>query len=252
MFTLLVWWSLTLSVTMSDDAVPPDVQAARKARFNSDIIKLCSIPHVAHLRPIAQGIGLYTHVAGPKTAILNPHFDFVDNTDREVSLLPLGGPRRIQPHQSRDAPNSELRALYKEVEDAVKAEEKIWSDQRAAAVERGESERDAYRMTLDTLKRKYGDVVAPSPAFAQLQQHYGNRVPRRHSGATDITSGGPLSENEGSSATNSELRRKSTGNVAMPASNTNVIRRGSGSVNIYNMDRDPRLRGRGGTSLWRG
>src|SRR5690242_21693818 len=123
---------------MSHDATTSDVRAVRKARFNSDIVELCSVPHVAHSRPIAQGIGLYTHVAGPKTATLNPHFDFVDNTDREVALLPLGGPSRIQPNKTREPQDEEGAALYKEVANAVKDEEKIRSDQRAAAAELGE------------------------------------------------------------------------------------------------------------------
>lgn len=229
---------------MSHDAIPPDVRAVRKARFNSDIIKLCSVPHVAHSRPIAQGIGLYTHVAGPKTVKLNPHFDFVDNTDREVALLPLGGPRRIQPNKNREPLDEEVAALYNEVANAVKDEEKIWNDQRAAAAARGEPPRDAYRVTLDTLKKKYGDDDAPPPAYAELQQHYNNQDARRHSEVAGSTSGGPSKERRVSFPASPELRRRSTGNAAVPGSDANKEQQRRRSSNTYDVNRDPRLRRR--------
>ncbi|KAJ4992778.1 hypothetical protein SVAN01_01824 [Stagonosporopsis vannaccii] len=229
---------------MSAEAMPPDVRAARKARFNSDIIELCSTPLVTHSCPIAQGIGLYTHVAGPKTATLDSHLEFVDSTDREIALLPLGGPSKIQPNKFREPLDKELAALYKQVEDAVKTEEKIWHDQRMAAVERGEPVGEAYRMTLDTLKKKYGHVVAFPPTSAALPQYRGDLDARKHLEASGCTNSGPSKDSRVSFTTVPELRRKSTGNLAMPGRNSNVERRGSGSINMYNQDRDPRLRGR--------
>ncbi|KAF3053671.1 hypothetical protein E8E11_010874 [Didymella keratinophila] len=153
------------------DAVLSDVQPTRKARVNSDIVKLCSTKRSMWARPSAQSIGMFTHVAGVKTVSKNPHASFCDQVDKEVALLPISGPRKVAPGKTREPPTRELAALYKELQDAVKAEEKIFEDQRAAAEGRGEAP-NAYNMSLDTLKSKYGTVNDP-PAQMSTQDNDG-------------------------------------------------------------------------------
>jgi hypothetical protein len=217
---------------MSVDPLPPDVQAMRKARINTDIIKLCSKPISVYLQPTAHGIGLYTHVAGPKTAKRNPHHYFADKDDGEVALLPLGGPGKIVPSKLREPPPKEVTAIYKVLQDAVKAEEKIWDDQRAAADARGDAVDEAYKMPLDTLKKKYGDVNTPIPESAHQDK-------RRHSEVSSTANTAASKERKDSFAQLSEFQRQSTTDVQKV---TDTARRGSGSRagNEYDVYRDPR------------
>lgn len=211
---------------MSSDLVPPDVRAVRKARMNSNIIKLCSTPKVASVGPVAQGIGLYTHIAGPKTATLSLDSESIDNTDREVALLPLGGPDKIQPNKFREPLNMELAALYKEMQDAVKAEEETWHDQRLAAIEKCEQPRD--ETSFSTLKKKYGASVS-----ATLQHYDKDRDPRRRSVVVENTNAEVAKKRRVSFAPEPEPRRKSTGNVFMPYRRPNAERRESVSGSVY-------------------
>ncbi|KAH6642814.1 hypothetical protein C7974DRAFT_386206 [Boeremia exigua] len=229
---------------MSNGPLPPDVQAVRKARWNSDMIKLCSTPKGIHTHPTAQGIGLYTHVAGPKTTRMNPHFASADSVDGEVALLTLGGPRQIRARRYREPPNAELMALYKELQDAVQAEEKIWSDQRIEAEKAGNSTKGVYRMSLDTLNKKYGDINARSAADAIPQVNDGDRDTRRHSGAATTTTGGSSRERRVSFASQPDSRRQTIGDILAARRNSISERRGSISSNEYHEDRDPRRRGR--------
>ena len=224
---------------MSVDPLPPDVQAARKARINSDIIELCSKPTGVHTTPTARGIGLYTHVAGPKTANRNPHHHFADRDDGEVALLPLGGPRKAAPSKPREPPYKELAALYKELQDAVKAEEKIYDDLGAAAGARGDAENDAYRMSLDTLKKKYGDVNASVPESVHSEN-------RRYSEISGTTNDEAPKRRKVSFAQLSEMRRESAASVPTATRDADPERRGSGSRmgNDYDVYRDPRRRRR--------
>ncbi|KAF1363879.1 hypothetical protein EJ07DRAFT_172781 [Lizonia empirigonia] len=228
---------------MSTDQLPPDVQAARKARINSDIIKLCSIKPI-YINPTAQGIGLYTHVAGPKTASQNPHFEYADNANGEVALLPLGGPRKIVPsNRPREPLREEVAAVYKELQDAVKAEEKIWSEMRAAADAKGKNVRDAYTMSLDTLKEKYGLVNTPQPESAN--QPTAQRYQRRHSEASSVADSGALKRLKTSNAPPSDLQRQNP-RTSNGGAQTKPERRPSATAtgNTYEASRDPRRQGR--------
>lgn len=231
---------------MSATPVHPEAHAVRKARINSDIVKLCASPRPLWTHPSAQGIGLFTHVAGTKTVPRNPHLSFGDQVDKEVALLPLGGPKKIAPSKTREAPDEELAALYRELQDAVVAEETIYNDQRAAAEERGEAPKDAYRMSLDTLKKKYGGVNDPPPEMSIPST---SREKRRHS---DLAS----SENDSTAKRKSrvtfapevESRRQSISSMSSASRETDGERRGSGSKPSNSSDhnpwRDPRRQGR--------
>ena len=219
---------------MSVDPLPPDVQAMRKARINTDIIKLCSQPIPVNSQPTARGIGLYTHVAGPKTAKRNPHHYFADRDDGEVALLPLGGPGKIVPSKLREPPHKEVTAIYKMLQDAVKAEEKTWNDQRAAANARGDAVNEAYKMPLDTLVKKYGDFNTSISKSA----HQGKR---RHSKVSSTANDNALKKWKARFAQLPELQRQNPTDVQKV---TDSGRRGSGSRagNEYDVYRDPRRR----------
>lgn len=229
---------------MSPDQLPPDVQAARKARINSDIIKLCSNKPI-YINPTAQGIGLYTHVAGPKTASQNPHFEYADN-DGEVALLLLGGPRKIVPsNKLREPLREEVAAVYEELQDAVKAEEQIWSEMRAAADAEGKNARDAYTMSLDTLKEKYGPINPPQPEGTR--QPTTQQYQRRNSAASSVADSAALKNLNTSTAAPADLQRQNplaSNGAAQPEPERRPSATATG--NTYEASRDPRRQGRRG------
>lgn len=186
--------------------------------------------------PSAQGIGLFTHVAGIKTVTNNPHASLCDQVDKEVALLPIGGPRKIAPSKIRESPNKELVALYKELQDAVRAEEKIFEKQRAVAEERGGMPKGAYRMPFDTLKKKYGTIIEPPLVIPPLGQPQGERRQSENTGGT--TDEPTKKKRKVNFAPESESRRHSISSM----SSTGTEKRGSGSstANDYDVHRDPR------------
>ncbi|KAF3034894.1 hypothetical protein E8E12_004341 [Didymella heteroderae] len=224
---------------MGADSVPPNARAARQARINSDIAKLCSTRRPMWAHPSAQGIGLFTHVAGVKTVPKNPHASFCDQVDKEVALLPIGGPTKIAPSETREPPSKELAALYKELQDAVRAEEKIFDDQKAVAEERGKAPKGAYRMSLDTLKQKYGSVDDPPPATSIPSRP---KDKRRHSEFAGSTTDEVAKKRRRTrSAPEVDLRRPSFSSVSSAGRDADAERRGSGSsANDYDVYRDPR------------
>lgn len=220
---------------MSNDLPPVDVISARKARVNNDLVKICSTPVPSYFVPSARGIGLFTHVAGPKTAGRNPHFAFTSKPDGEVALLPLGGPRKVKPRKPLDTANEEVAAVYKELQDAVQAEEKIWKDMRDKADARGEVANDAYKMSLETLKKKYGSVDAPEGVTPPLNHPEHNK--RRASEATSDTD---------DEAAKRRRTSQPSGDAPVGGTDADAERRGSTdrTGNIYEAYRDPRRRGR--------
>ncbi|KZM28854.1 uncharacterized protein EKO05_0008560 [Ascochyta rabiei] len=230
---------------MSTDPLPPEpleVQAARQVRIDSDIIKLCCKPKPPYTIPTVHGIGLYTHVAGPKIVQQNPHGIYADRDDGEVALLPLGGPHKILPSKSL---NKEVAAIYKKLQDAVQAEEKIWNDMRAAAEAKGEAAKDAYKMSLETLKKKYGDINTPTSESAKLQQDHSQQNKRRLSEAVGSGTDEVLKRRRVSFAQHSEARQQST-DVSMGGTGTHEEKqeRASKAGNMYEAYRDPRRQGR--------
>ncbi|KAJ4378846.1 hypothetical protein N0V86_005719 [Didymella sp. IMI 355093] len=224
---------------MGGDPVPPDAEAARKARINSSIITLCSTRRPMHAHPSAQGIGLFTHVAGIKTVPNNPHSALCDQVDKEIALLPLGGPKKIAPSRTREPPNKALAALYKELEYAVRAEEQIFNDQKAAAEDRGEAPKDTYKMSLATLRKKYGSLNDP-PAEMSIPSRPKDK--RRHSAYASSTADETAKKKRRVSfAPEVDLRRPSTSSVSSTGRDAEAERRGSGSTaNNYDAYRDPR------------
>jgi hypothetical protein len=224
---------------MGGDPVPPDAEAARKVRINSSIITLCSTRRPIYAHPSSQGIGLFTHVAGVKTVPKNPHSALCDQVDKEVALLPLGGPRKIAPSRTREPPNKALAALYKQLQDAVRAEEKIFNDQRAAAETRGEAPKDAYKMSLATLRDKYGGINdAPVETSVPSRPEPKRRHSEHASSTADETA---KKKRRVSFAPEVELQRQSISSVSSTGRDAEAERRGSGSsANNYDAYRDPR------------
>lgn len=149
--------------------------------------------------------------------------------------MPLGGPRKVAPSKTRESPNKELAALHKELQDAVRAEEKIFNDGRAAAEERGEAPKDAYNMSLDALKSKYGTINDPPSTMSMASRSKDKRRHSEHTGSTMDEAA--KKKTRASFAPGVDVRRHSIGSV----SSTGTERRGSGSTaNDYDIYRDPR------------
>ncbi|KAJ4313284.1 hypothetical protein N0V94_007010 [Neodidymelliopsis sp. IMI 364377] len=228
---------------MSNDALPPDAQAANKARINNDIIKFCSTPVPLYCTPSARGIGLYTHVAGPGTVSQNPHYKFASAPGGEIALLPLGGLHKAVPGEPQVSSDGEVTALYKELQDSVKAEEKIWEDMRNAAEARGESAKDAYTITLELLQTKYGSVQTEEGDVRPRLDH-SRQDKRRRSEPTNEASDGEAPKKRKTISLAELSIRRSSADATTDGTNLDAERRDSASRprNFYEADRDPRLR----------
>lgn len=74
------------------EPLSPDADAPRRARINKDLIEIFRRPCSADARPSMQGIGLYTHVAGPPvTPPQGPHMHYAPRDSNPV-FLHVGGP----------------------------------------------------------------------------------------------------------------------------------------------------------------
>ncbi|KAJ8115018.1 hypothetical protein OPT61_g3235 [Boeremia exigua] len=227
---------------MINESLPPDVQAARRSRMNSDIVKLCIRPRDPRTRSFAQGIGLYTHVAGSKASPNPPHLKFAEKANRKIELLPLGGPKRVQRSKFREARDKDLDAVYTELQNAVNAEEKNWSGQNDDELDEGEVS------SLDALREKYGkygDANAPAPATVARQQDGKEGDTQRVSAAKSDSNSEATKQKRVSFAPQSEPRRQGTGSGVMPHNTPGSDRRGTAAANNnYHIDRDPRRLGR--------
>ncbi|KAF2128891.1 hypothetical protein P153DRAFT_397112 [Dothidotthia symphoricarpi CBS 119687] len=118
--------------------LPPDVAEARKTRINEDLI-LCFARVKGPTPSSAQGIGLYTHIAGPHRK--------AQPTAADPEFLPIGGPRRIGRECGLEAETSaEIKNLWDEVQRVVGEEE--------GGVKAG--------MGVRELGRRYGALEVPA------------------------------------------------------------------------------------------
>jgi hypothetical protein len=98
---------------------PPAIDA-ESGRINSKILELCSKPAPANTNPTLIGVGLYTHVAQPRED---------SNSAPKPVFLPLGGLNKVQsirPINQQTQPDKEVAAVYKQLQEALEAEEKLW------------------------------------------------------------------------------------------------------------------------------
>jgi hypothetical protein len=160
--------------------------------------------------PLAQGIGLYSHVAAT-----------ADSSDRRAStnaiFLPLGGPRKLQKwQQAHDSLPNEIKQAWNQLQQALDNEE-------------GASRNAAHRTTSLTVQ--YGGLSAPENVVSTSLARTANR--ESHNVSTDDTN------------TNYLKRKRSSASIQQPIGRT--VGGPSTSVtkrrHFYEADRDPRRRG---------
>jgi hypothetical protein len=193
--------------------LPLDVEEARKARVNRDLINLLNAPAKSNGPTTIQGIGLYTHVAAPKSA--------ESEKPSNPVFLPIGGPNRLRmPTDALEPPMGE------EVM-------KVWEELEAAVDEEGKhmGQND---MALEELKKRYGVVDMPEKS-------------------TDATNGTSVSaETVHTPHTQAQFQRaleylRKLSSVAAASKDTtmggtNEEHKEATRGNMYHEDRDPRKR----------
>ena len=223
----------------------------REVRINSRILELCSKPAPDKTNPTLIGVGLYTHVAQPRED---------SNSAPRPEFLPLGGLNKVQsirPINQQTQPEKQVAAVYKQLQGALEAEEKIWKKHNDPVGQRRDSSHDTSEPSIATLKKKYGDPVI-SGAMSKLSIRDVS-AKRRH---CEIAGGSskadePQQKRKMSLAELTELRRKSAGDIGKSTGDTGksagdidifgnpkVTRRGSESKNTYDKERDPRRKGK--------
>jgi hypothetical protein len=219
---------------------PPahNAENGHKVRINSEILELCSKPAPPGTNPTLIGVGLYTHVAQPRKD---------SNPALKLEFLPLGGLNKVQSTKlinQQTQPDKEVAAVYRQLQKAVQAEEKICMKHGYTAGQRRDSLHDTSEPSIATLKRKYGDPVTSGAKSELAIRNVSTK--RRHS---EITGSGsskadePQQKRKMSLAQITELRRKSAGDIDI-FGNSKVTRRVSESKNMYDEERDPRRKGK--------
>lgn len=210
-------------------SLPPDVEEARKARINRELIGLLNAPASSNSGPTSiQGIGLYTHVAAPPSS---------DGSNANPVFLPIGGPNRI-----RKDPNAIEAPLDEEVK-------RVWQKLEAAV---NEEEKHAGRndMSLEDLKERYGVLDAPNGATEpepepdteavqtwQSQQQFQQALAQLRR----ISQGAAKSKD----AVMSGMDEEGKGETSAAATASSALSNGTSSTtkgNVYDEGRDPRKR----------
>lgn len=215
-----------------------------QARINSTITKLCSSIAPSNTDPTLTGTGLYTHAVRSTKAAKGSRWGFTDKTGRQVDLLPIGGPNRYQPTKFQQELDREVAAVYQELQDAVEAEEKLSGEHKSAANQTKRALGDVPEPSINALKVKYGSLYATQLDDAMSGLVIGDGAKRRHSDVVGETTNAPKQRKRVSFALEAEPRQRSAGDVSATGRDDEAMRRGSGSRNEYNIDRDPRRRGR--------
>jgi hypothetical protein len=204
----------------SPEPLPPDVAAARKTRINMDLIEIFNIPCPPGTIASTQGIGLYTHVAGPPPPA--PKYPHEKYKKVDPVFLPIGGPIVFKRAGPIGVPIDEaVKKTWREVEAAVVEEEKH--------IGQGDT-------SIEQLKTRYGALEVPSGDRSNVQPQV-QALAQAHpqllqllgqlSGIAMTGGGSALDDVNGKME---QERRASIG----------VTRTG----NLYEEDRDPRRRGR--------
>ncbi|KAF2826553.1 hypothetical protein CC86DRAFT_370511 [Ophiobolus disseminans] len=228
----------TTTTATKPERLPPDLEAARKTRINSELIEVFKRSCPVDTTPSIQGIGLYTHVAPPAPPPapppLFPHMHCTQKSANPV-FLQIGGPARISKEVSvLEAPVSEeMKRGWKAVQEAMDTEmEHV-----------GTTELD-----IGSLNERYGAshgnansrlLPQPQPQYQQIMNHLQDiammgmrntpgRVNQQFNGRTPSVGDG-LNLDVAIGGVEAETRDDTSGAWA---------------GNDYEAARDPRLRGR--------
>jgi hypothetical protein len=160
--------------------LPPDVATARKTRINQEMIKIFKRPCPPNTTPSVQGIGLYTHVAGPP--LPPPQYPHERFRKSNPTFLPIRGAKRhggLQPLIS-----DEVKAVADKVRALVNEEEK-----RVGHVD----------MDVKQLRERYGAVDAPEGRRSMDKQTPGYAMMTSGAGL-DVAKAGAGEERRGSAS----------------------------------------------------
>jgi hypothetical protein len=195
--------------------LPPDVEEARKARINRDLIDFLNVPAKSNGPTTIQGIGLYTHVAAPKSA------EGSNEKPSNPVFLPIGGPNRVRmPTDALEPPvGEEVMKVWEELE---------------AAVDEGEKHMGQNDMTPAELKKRYGVVDMPEKS-TDATNGTSARAETIHSPHTQAQFQQALEHLRKLSAVAAASKHTITGG-------TNEEHKDAIRGNMYHEDRDPRKR----------
>lgn len=104
------------------EGLPPDVDAARKNRINSDLINIFRFPCPPETVASMQGIGLYTHHGVPQLPPSQSPHEQMKATNPK--FLPIGGERRMKRGVAIEARISpQVKNVWSEIMQVVNKEE---------------------------------------------------------------------------------------------------------------------------------
>jgi hypothetical protein len=143
-------WTPTAIAPRPKHPLPSDEADARKKRINANLIAAMKRPCPPDIDPSIQGIGLYTHIAGPVRASPDPQGKDLQSEPEFLPFTKPAGSRALGPQMSED-----FLKVWEELRDAVEEEETII----------GKTE-----LGLKELKKRYGgldvpDTSKPRPRF---------------------------------------------------------------------------------------
>ena len=201
------------------DLAPSDVEQQRH-QINYDLSILMKRPIPSHSTPVAQGMGLYTHVAAT-----------TDSNDKRTSIgatfLPLGGPRKLQKwQQTHDSLPYEVKQAWNQM-------------QRVLDDEEGAMKNVVHHPTR--LRERYGGLTALEAVVSTALAHTTNK--QGHTASTDTSNANTLK------------RRRSSVSLQQPTGKTHDTDAVTHSTptehgpsvhkrhHFYEADRDPRRRG---------
>jgi hypothetical protein len=200
------------------DMVSPDTEQ-QKRQINYDLSVLMKRPIPAYPTPLAQGIGLYSHIAA--TA------DSRDGrTNTNAAFLPLGGPRKLQKwRQAHDSLPNEIKQAWNQLQQALDDEER--------------ASRNAGHHTT-SLVEKYGGLRAPQEVLGTSLAHMPNKEGQNTS--TDKTGLNSLKRRASSVFAQQPTERPTDAGVVTRNTPTEDAPSAGNRRHFYEADRDPRRR----------
>jgi hypothetical protein len=201
------------------DMVSPNTEQ-QKRQINYDLGTLMKRPVPAHPAPLAQGIGLYSHVA----AIAESRDE---RTRTNATFLPLGGPRKLQKwHQTYDSLPNEIKQAWNQLQQALDGGER--------------ASRDAGHHATSLVER-YGGLRAPQDVVSTSLAHVANKEGRN--ACTDRMSPKSLKRRASGVSVHQPIARPPDTGVVTLNTPTEDAAGADKRRHFYQADRDPRRRG---------